>query len=1123
MLRLIFITLFTMMNLMASLVESGQNSCYDNNMLISCPLEGEDFYGQDAQVVQGAEQAFEVDRIKGTVYDANSKLTWQLYHPTTLKSYQSAQSYCSDLELANLDNWRVPSMKELMSTTNYAMLGSPLNSFFLEDSVGLTYIHWWSADAVSGANEQWALYKGGDDASTANAQATPVSLNQAHYIRCVNGESSSETYTVEADVNAEVVSDKSNLLMWQDSADVLEDRNWQEALAYCANSEHAGYSDWHLPNIKELATLASYKASSSVYAHFSYQNSSSLDWSSTTVTDSNKAWLMSFTNSSASTFKLKKTYDSKARCVRSIDPNAIVSLDVSGYEHDMLKTLSLKKGWNLVALPVKITITKEQYASYFGNYEKLYTFNNQTGWTNNPESLSAGEGFWIKMNSAKEVSFEGENYSIGDVIQALDVGWHLLGTGSSSVVAEFAELGEVTWSISEDTWVENAASIHSNSGFWLHKLDVNITTITVHSTSTPLPTFNENNDSLSLEANACQTQSETRLTCKSLILADVNAYTNKALFVADEYKGVIDSVQAASEGVVMTLRNAQTFDEVFNNVDIELNADEIVEQLNRSAHTIRGKYDAINQAPLRFSFKKVASTKRNVHGMSDDIILRIDFPKGYYFPAQTRSFDCDIFEASCDASLSVSAKKNVDLGDKATRNGITISTEGSYVEMGIGAYIRAKYDHNTLSKDEYKFELQHSSYFESNFIFNVNGKLEKSWSKNINITNVINVEIAHPYSAVAKLSIGIQPMVELGVTGELEGTMNAEAFSRRTGKMGFKYDSKIGKFDTKSDVIYSKKNSESIDFEAKVLSEAYILPRVGLRPKLTFLRVSKPLSFGEVRGGVKVGSQLKGEVKTGFVVVNEDFNAEMQKSEASLDLGVEAILDYAIQIRLGKTVFYSMDEYKPLYTSDRLVIFDWKIGLLPMPSIEIVFDDGESKQVKFSVNVEENADKVKYHVREMPEGSEKFEGSFIDFRENATEVDGDTMQVSGSPMLYVQAILNNADVSDSTWAFGSSISQVYSQGLDAESVAEAEEEKLAQENNETSGTPGGIPSLQPDETCDLWQIRYANYTGSDCTLHVDEDQRAKCYTLNECVRSIDCITWDQAQAELDACTVAYAE
>jgi len=53
------------------------------------------------------------------------------------------------------------------------------------------------------------------------------------------------------------VSDFATGLMWQ-KADDGTGRDWQEALSYAENLELAKYSDWRLPNAKELQSIVDY-------------------------------------------------------------------------------------------------------------------------------------------------------------------------------------------------------------------------------------------------------------------------------------------------------------------------------------------------------------------------------------------------------------------------------------------------------------------------------------------------------------------------------------------------------------------------------------------------------------------------------------------------------------------------------------------------------------------------------------------------------------------------------------------------------------------------------------------------------------------------------------------------
>ncbi|KAF7788702.1 hypothetical protein PRUB_a1744 [Pseudoalteromonas rubra] len=111
-------------------------------------------------------------------------------------------------------------------------------------------------------------------------------------------------------VNADgTVCDKQTNLMWQrctfgqvynsesSSCDnVAQELSWQQALQTASAQEFAGYSDWHLPNVKELASIVEHRCvKPSINETIFLETLEKNYWSSTTVegTPAN-AWLFSF-------------------------------------------------------------------------------------------------------------------------------------------------------------------------------------------------------------------------------------------------------------------------------------------------------------------------------------------------------------------------------------------------------------------------------------------------------------------------------------------------------------------------------------------------------------------------------------------------------------------------------------------------------------------------------------------------------------------------------------------------------------------------------------------------------------------------------------------------------------
>jgi len=64
-------------------------------------------------------------------------------------------------------------------------------------------------------------------------------------------------FTVQADTN--VVKDNLTGLMWARNANLSGGSpNWNYAVAYCTNLTYGGYSDWRLPNVRELLSLVDF-------------------------------------------------------------------------------------------------------------------------------------------------------------------------------------------------------------------------------------------------------------------------------------------------------------------------------------------------------------------------------------------------------------------------------------------------------------------------------------------------------------------------------------------------------------------------------------------------------------------------------------------------------------------------------------------------------------------------------------------------------------------------------------------------------------------------------------------------------------------------------------------------
>lgn len=250
--------------------DTGQVSCYDGDGAeIACPLPGNAFYGQDAQFTGNPFNY--TDNGDGTVTDHVTGLMWQQIPESTGFTWQQAKEYCESLELAGHGDWRLPTLKELFSISDFSQ-GWP----YLDE----TYFSL-AGPGVSKDEQYWAQYyvgttvEGGSEAAfgvnhgTGHIKAYPAGEAvpdqplgpMGNYVRAVRGNPS---YGINnfRDNGDNTVTDQATGLMWQKD-DSGMGMDWEAALAYAGNSRLAGYDDWRLPNVKELQSIVDYTRSPS--------------------------------------------------------------------------------------------------------------------------------------------------------------------------------------------------------------------------------------------------------------------------------------------------------------------------------------------------------------------------------------------------------------------------------------------------------------------------------------------------------------------------------------------------------------------------------------------------------------------------------------------------------------------------------------------------------------------------------------------------------------------------------------------------------------------------------------------------------------------------------------------
>lgn len=108
-------------------------------------------------------------------------------------------------------------------------------------------------------------------------------------------------------------------LMWvtnPNDAGIGATYTWENAITACETSGYAGYTDWRMPNIKELVSIADYsRQSPGINTAYFLNAQSNYYWSSTTyMPDTTYAWLVGF--GSGGMYSNGKVFTTYVRCVR---------------------------------------------------------------------------------------------------------------------------------------------------------------------------------------------------------------------------------------------------------------------------------------------------------------------------------------------------------------------------------------------------------------------------------------------------------------------------------------------------------------------------------------------------------------------------------------------------------------------------------------------------------------------------------------------------------------------------------------------------------------------------------------------------------------------------------------
>ena len=268
-------------------VDTGQVLHYDNEREVVAPEAGEPFWGQDADYA-GHGPAY-TDHGDGTVTDLVTGLMWSQSPDTNQDgkiNYQDkmtpeeAEAWVASWGLGGYSDWRIPSIRDLYTLILFSGCDVPSDAQVIDPPAPFMDTRYFSfsyGDVQAGERIIDAQYLSSTRyvGTTMNGQATVFGVNFADgrikgypaevlpgqteakrfYVLVVRG--SNRQGTTYRDNGDGTITDASTGLMWT-KADSGFPMLWEEALAWAEAYEGCGYSDWRLPNAKELQGLVDY-------------------------------------------------------------------------------------------------------------------------------------------------------------------------------------------------------------------------------------------------------------------------------------------------------------------------------------------------------------------------------------------------------------------------------------------------------------------------------------------------------------------------------------------------------------------------------------------------------------------------------------------------------------------------------------------------------------------------------------------------------------------------------------------------------------------------------------------------------------------------------------------------
>jgi len=269
-----------------NVVDTGQVTCYDSATGNETVCTGfgydADYDGNQPDYTVSADGTMVTDNVTGLVWtqtpDTNGDGVVDADDKMTL---DDAETYCSTLKNGGFE-WRLPSVKELYSLilfsgtdpSGYSGSDTSVLTPFIDDSVfepgfgdtsaGERIIDGQYATTTTYVSPEGTIY-GADTMFGVNfidgrikgyPYNYPSNNPKTFYVLAVTGGNTAYGENDFSDNGDGTVTDLATGLMWTQGD--YQSTDYDDAVSYCEASTTGGYTDWRLPNVKELQSIIDY-------------------------------------------------------------------------------------------------------------------------------------------------------------------------------------------------------------------------------------------------------------------------------------------------------------------------------------------------------------------------------------------------------------------------------------------------------------------------------------------------------------------------------------------------------------------------------------------------------------------------------------------------------------------------------------------------------------------------------------------------------------------------------------------------------------------------------------------------------------------------------------------------